>query len=106
MIEMLIIAVFGIILFVFGFMFGKMDKEAKKVQKPLEIKYTQHNAKKWTACRRFSGDEYMHANPEVINEIVTADFADKFKDIIKDHITVEKDPFRYEVIYRVEMWID
>ena len=106
MIEMLIIAVFGIILFVFGFMFGKMDKEAEEIQKPLEIKYTRHNAKKWAACRRISGDEYMHANPELLNEIATADFADKFRDIIKDHMTVEKDPFRYEVTYRVEMWID
>lgn len=106
MIEMFVMSMFGVLLFALGFLFGSMDKASEEPQKPLEVHYTRHNAKRWTACRRFSGDEHKNASPELLNEIATADFADKFRDIIRDHMTVEKDPFRYEVIYRVEMWID
>ena len=106
MIEMLIIAVFGIILFVFGFMFGKMDKEAERVQKPLEIEYTYHKPKKWVACKRFSKSEYSHIDDEKMDRIAVSSLTEEFQDIIKDHMTKERDFPRYEVIYRVEMWID
>lgn len=106
MIEVFIMSIFGVLLFALGFLFGSMDKASEEPQKPLEVHYTRHNAKKWTACKRISGDEYMRMDSETADRIIAADFADKFKDIIKEHTTVEKDPFRYEVIYRVEMWID
>lgn len=101
-----IVVVFYFVLFMLGFAFGKMDKKSEEPQKPLEVHYTRHDVKRWTACKRIGAGEFMNVNQDTLDNIMVEDFTRQFKGIIKDHMTIERDLARYEVIYRVEMWID
>ena len=107
MIDMFIITVFGIVLFALGFMFGKMDKKSNEVPtKPLEVKYTRRDLKQWAARQEVDEEDFKRMDGQVIERYVAGILADKFKAVIQNHMTAEKDYYRRKVIYSIDIWLD
>ena len=108
MIVAIIVAIaFYFLLFILGYVFGKMDKKSNEAPtKPLEVKYTSYDLKKWAARQAVDEEEFKRMDSQVIERYVAGMLADKLKAVIQDHMTAEKDYYRRKVIYSIDIWLD
>jgi len=106
-VAIIVAIAFYFLLFILGYVFGRMDKKSNEVpMKPLEVKYTRHDLKHWTACKLVDPDQYNNFDPSVMETIVAEDLACKFADVIKEHMITEKDYEKRMVKYRIDIWLD
>lgn len=106
-VAIIVIIAFYFLLFILGYVFGKMDKKSNEVpMKPLEVKYTRHDLKKWVARQEVDAKEFERMDSQVIERYVAGILADKFKAVIQNHMTAERDYYRRKVIYSIDIWLD
>lgn len=105
-VAIIVIIAFYFILFILGYVFGKMDKKSNEVpMKPLEVKYTRYDLKQWAARQAVDEEEFRKMDSQVIERYVAGILADKFKAVIQSHMTAEKDYYRRKVIYSIDIWL-
>lgn len=105
-VAIIVIIAFYFLLFVLGYIFGRMDKKSNEVPtKPLEIKYTRHDLKQWAARQAVDEEDFKRMDSQVIERYVAGILADKFKAVIQAHMTAEKDYYRRKVIYSIDIWL-
>lgn len=106
-VAIIVIIAFYFLLFVLGYVFGRMDKKSNEVPtKSLEVKYTRHDLKQWAARQAVDAEEFEKMDSQVIERYVAGILADKFKAVIQNHMTAEKDYFRRKVIYSIDIWLN
>lgn len=106
-VAIIIAIAFYFLLFILGYVFGRMDKKSNEAPtKPLEIKYTRHDLKQWAARQAVDEEDFKRMDSQVIERYVADMLADKFKDVIRNHMTAEKDYYRRKVIYSIDIWLD
>lgn len=106
-VAIIVAIAFYFLLFILGYVFGRMDKKSNEVPtKPLEIKYTRYDLKRWAARKAVDEEDFKRMDSQVIERYVAGILADKFKDVIKNHMTAEKDYYRRQVIYSIDIWLD
>lgn len=105
-VAIIVIIAFYFLLFVLGYVFGKMDKKSNEVpMKPLEDKYTRYDLKQWTARQEVSKEEFEIKDSQDIERFVAGILASKLKAVIQNHMTAEKDYYRGKVIYSIDIWL-
>lgn len=105
-IAIIVVITFYFLLFFLGYAFGKMDKKSNEPSmKPPEIKYTRYDLKQWVARKQIDKEDFQKMDSNVIENYVARVLADKFVDVIKHHMTAEKDYYRGKVIYSIEIWL-
>jgi len=106
-VAIIVAIAFYFLLFILGYVFGRMDKKSNEVpMKPLEIKYTRHDLKQWVARQAVDEEDFKRMDSQVIERYVARMLADKFKDVIQNHMTAEKDYYSRKVIYSINIWLD
>lgn len=106
-VAIIIAIAFYFLLFILGYVFGRMDKKSNEAPtKPLEIKYTRHDLKQWAARQAVDEEDFKRMDSQVIERYVADMLADKFKDVIRNHMTAEKDYYSRKVIYSIDIWLD
>ena len=106
-VAIIVAIAFYFLLFILGYVFGRMDKKSNEVpMKPLEVKYTRHDLKQWAARQAVDEEDFQRMDSQVIERYVAGILADKFKAVIQDHMTAEKDYHRRKVIYSIDIWLD
>jgi hypothetical protein len=105
-VAIIVIIAFYFLLFVLGYVFGKMDKKSNETpMKPLEVKYTRYDLKQWAARQAVDAEEFERMDSQVIERYVAGLLADKFKAVIQNHMTAEKDYRKRKVIYSIDIWL-
>jgi len=105
-VAIIVVIAFYFILFVLGYVFGRMDKKSNQApMKPLEVKYTRYDLKQWAARQVVDAEEFKRMDSQVIERYVAGIIADKFKAVIQDHMTAEKDYCKRKVIYSIDIWL-
>ena len=105
--AIIVIIAFYFLLFILGYAFGRMDRKSKEVPlKPLEVKFTYHDLKNWTARQQVSEEEFQKMDSKVIEHYVAGLLANKFKSVIENHMTAEKDYYRRNMVYSIEIWLN
>jgi hypothetical protein len=105
-VAIIVVIAFYFILFVLGYVFGRMDKKSNQApMKPLEVKYTRYDLKQWAARQAVDAEEFDKMDSQVIERYVAGILADKFKAVIQNHMTAEKDYYRRKVIYSIDIWL-
>ena len=83
-----------------------MDKKSNEApMKPLEVKYTRYDLKQWAARQAVDEDDFKRMDSQVIERYVAGILADKFKAVIQNHMTAEKDYYSRKVIYSIDIWL-
>lgn len=106
-VAIIVAIAFYFLLFILGYVFGRMDKKSNEApMKPLEVKYTRRDLKQWTARQAVDEEDFIRMDSQVIERYVAGMLADKFKDVIQNHMTAEKDYHRRKVIYSIDIWLN
>lgn len=105
-VAIIVVIAFYFILFVLGYVFGRMDKKSNEAMKPLEVKYTRYDLEQWAARQAVDEEDLKRMDSQVIERYVAGILADKFKAVIQNHMTAEKDYYRRKVIYRINVWLE
>ena len=105
-VAIIVIIAFYFLLFILGYAFGRMDRKSKEVpMKTPEAKYTYHDLKRWTARQPVSEEEFQKMDSKVIEHYVAGLLANKLKSVIENHMTAEKDYYKRNIVYSIEIWL-
>jgi len=106
-VAIIVIIAFYFLLFVLGYVFGKMDKKSNEApMKPLEVKYVSSKLNHLKACQKVYEDDFKRMDSTVIERYVAGMLADKLKSEIQNHMIAEKDYQRRTVTYSIDVWLE